>query len=105
MESNSSRKNDLSKARQAFSLLSTIMTNKVMTITADLLRYGLHPKVLFKLLFSTFRVIFSKCNNMTYLFAAFLKASLPLDRTKAITWLAMHCTSVVEGEEILDKDI
>lgn len=103
MESNGSKNDDLFEAKQAFSSLSTIMTNKVTTITTDLLRNSLHLKVLFKLLFSTFRVIFSKC-IMTYIFAALLKASPPLDRTKAITWLATHCASA-EGEEILDKDI
>lgn len=107
-ELNGGRKDDLFEARQAFSSLSTIMTNKVTTITTDLLRNSLHLKVLFKLLFFFFffplsRVIFSKC-IMTYIFAALLKASPPSDRTKAITWLATHCASA-EGEEILDKDI
>lgn len=106
MESNSSRKNDLFEAKQAFSLLSTIMTNKVVTITADLLSNSLHLKVLFKVLFFCFQSNFLQMQYDLYIiFAAFLKDSLPLDRTKAITWLAMHCTSVVEGEEMLDKDI
>lgn len=60
---NRSRKDDLFEARQAFSSLSTIMTNKVITITADLLHNSLHLKVLFKLLSSAFRVIFSKCTT------------------------------------------
>lgn len=41
---------------------------------------------------------------MHYIFAVWLKSSPFLDRTKAITWIVTHCTSV-EGEEILDKDI
>lgn len=72
-ELNGSRKDDLFEARQAFSSLSTIMTNKVTTITTDLLRNSLHLKVLFKLLFFFFfplsRVIFSKC-IMTYIFCS-----------------------------------
>lgn len=61
-ELNGSRKDDLFEARQAFSSLSTIMTNKVTTITTDLLRNSLHLKVLFKLFFffSTFKSNFLK---------------------------------------------
>lgn len=63
-ELNGGRKDDLFEARQAFSSLSTIMTNKVTTITTDLLRNSLHLKVLFKLLFffffSTFKSNFLK---------------------------------------------